>query len=59
MPDERLKSNGWDAYKVQCPFWKGSSERAICCEGIVKGETIRRRLPGIAADMEPPEASGF
>lgn len=45
MADERLKSGGWDSYKVRCPFWKGSSERAICCEGVVKGETIRRRLP--------------
>lgn len=41
----RLKSNSWGSVHAACPFWRGETDRAICCEGVREGETIRRMLP--------------
>lgn len=49
MADERMHSGSYSSADVRCPFWKGETNRAICCEGLRKGETIRRLLPDKAA----------
>ena len=47
MGDERIQGNNyWAAVHVKCPFWKGETRRAIVCEGMVSGETIRRIMSG-------------
>ena len=43
--EDRIKTEDWGSADVKCPFWRGSNERNICCEGARRGETIRRRLP--------------
>jgi hypothetical protein len=45
MDEERTRTGAWSSVEVQCPFWKGETTRAICCEGLRKGEVIRRLLP--------------
>lgn len=34
-------SYGWRSVHVQCPFWKGNTTRAVVCEGLRRGESIR------------------
>ena len=45
MDEERIKTEDWGSADVKCPFWKGTSQRGIFCEGLRRGETIRRLLP--------------
>lgn len=53
---ERLKSGGWGQRDVRCPFWRGETDRAVCCEGLRPGETIRRLLPDKDAKLREMRA---
>lgn len=48
MDNEREKDailiGDWIAVSVQCPFWHGVTDRAIVCEGLERGESIRRQF---------------
>lgn len=46
--DERMHTGDWSAVSVRCPFWRGETSHAICCEGPCRGELVRRIFPGKA-----------
>lgn len=43
--EERCMADGWGAGRVKCPFWKGETDRAIFCQGLIEGEKMKRLFP--------------
>lgn len=41
----RMHTGDWSAVSVRCPFWRGETSHAICCEGPCRGELVRRIFP--------------
>ena len=37
-----MSDHSWKDADVRCPFYKGNTRKAIVCEGLLKGENIRR-----------------
>ena len=53
VKESKAKTGSWGSVHVKCPFWRGETDRAVCCEGLKPGETIRRLLPSREAkDLE-------
>lgn len=43
MTDDRQQTSSYAyAVHVKCPFWKGNTSVAVVCEGLRRGESVRR-----------------